>query len=237
MISPLATGTGFCVEFSDKVFLITNRHNLSGRRPDTNEIVHPTLATPDAVTIAHPAAGRLGTWVTRRERLLDDNGAPLWLEHPTYGRRVDVVALELSQLEGVQIYAHDPWADGPDLLNGVSVDVSVIGFPFGLTGGGAFGIWTRGTVATEPAVDFNDLPLFLIDSRTRPGQSGSPVLIYSAGGAVALNGGNTGVFAGPVEKFVGVYSGRVNAQSDLGFVWKASVVRELLERGVRKPAE
>ena len=29
--------------------------------------------------------------------------------------------------------------------------------------------------------DFNDLPMFLIDSRTRPGQSGSPVIFFSSG--------------------------------------------------------
>jgi hypothetical protein len=33
--------------------------------------------------------------------------------------------------------------------------------------------------------------------------------------------------------FVGVYSGRINEQSDLGLVWKAAAVREIVEGGVR----
>jgi hypothetical protein len=35
--------------------------------------------------------------------------------------------------------------------------------------------------------------------------------------------------AGPMTRFLGTYRGRVNAESDLGFVWKASAVQELLD--------
>jgi hypothetical protein len=85
-------------------------------------------------------------------------------------------------------------------------------------------------------MDWNDLPVFLIDSRTRPGQSGSPVIQYSKGGAVPLADGSTGVFAGPVERLVGVYSGRINDQSDLGFAWKRTVVSDILD-GKRKETD
>jgi hypothetical protein len=34
--------------------------------------------------------------------------------------------------------------------------------------------------------------------------------------------------SGAMTRFLGIYSGRLNAQSDLGFVWKASVVQELV---------
>jgi hypothetical protein len=37
----------------------------------------------------------------------------------------------------------------------------------------------------------------------------------------------------PPETFLGVYSGRINEESDLGYVWKASALRELIEAGVR----
>jgi hypothetical protein len=88
----------------------------------------------------------------------------------------------------------------------------------------------QGTVATEPSIDFQQLPCFLVDSRTRPGQSGSPVIAYHAGGAVPMQGGGVGVFAGPAQRLLGVYSGRVSEESDLGFVWKTSAVREILEQ-------
>jgi len=36
------------------------------------------------------------------------------------------------------------------------------------------------------------------------------------------------IFAGPVTKFFGVYSGRINDQSDIGVVWKATTVTDIL---------
>lgn len=81
----------------------------------------------------------------------------------------------------------------------------------------------------SPEVDFNNLPIQLIDCRTRQGQSGSPVLAYRAGGSVALANGGSAIFSGPVECFIGIYSGRINAESDLGVVWKALAINQLLQ--------
>lgn len=47
-----------------------------------------------------------------------------------------------------------------------------------------------------------------------------------------MQDGSTAVLAGPLEQFVGVYSGRISDESDLGFVWKATVVREVVDSGV-----
>lgn len=102
-----------------------------------------------------------------------------------------------------------------------------LAFHSGSRGGGAFAIWTRGFIASEPEVDLNDLPVFLIDARTRPGQSGSPVIAYSGAGANPMADGSL-AFGGPVTNLLGVYSGRINEQSDLGRVWKAQAVRDIL---------
>jgi hypothetical protein len=83
-------------------------------------------------------------------------------------------------------------------------------------------------MASEPQVDFNDLPIFLIDCRSRQGQSGSAVLAYRSGGMVAMADGGSAAFDGPVWKFLGIYSGRINRESDLGIVWKASAIHELV---------
>ena len=40
-------------------------------------------------------------------------------------------------------------------------------------------IWTRGTIASEYQLDHDGLLLFLIHSRTRQGQSGSPVVFFA----------------------------------------------------------
>lgn len=106
--------------------------------------------------------------------------------------------------------------------------ISVVGFPFGLQAGGSLAVWATGFVASEPQIDFNNLPVFLIDCRTRPGQSGSAVIIHRNGGSVAMQDGSSAIFSGPVTKFQGVYSGRINDQSDLGIVWKATAVAELV---------
>jgi hypothetical protein len=192
-----------------------------------------TAAVPDNLFVVHNVAGQLGSWHGRPEALFDADGEPLWLEHPRHGRKVDVVALPLTARADVEIYAHDPWAEGPGIAFGVAGALTIVGFPFGVTGGGAFAIWVQGAVATEPIVDFNDLPCFLVDSRTRPGQSGSPVIAYRSGGAVEMEDGSTAVVAGVLERFLGVYSGRINEQSDLGIVWKAGAVREIVEGGRR----
>jgi hypothetical protein len=214
----IGTATGFVVERESQRFLITNRH-----------VVRGTGVPPDQLAIAHHVAGKLGTWEFRDERLFDANGNPLWFEHPNHPVDIDVAALPLTNLAGIDVLPYDPWSPGMGLASGVSDPLSIIGFPFGVTGGGGLGIWVRGFVATEPSLDWNGLPCFLIDSRTRPGQSGSPVIAYSGGGAVATADGGVSFFSGPVWQFFGVYSGRINADSDLGFVWKAQAVRDIIE--------
>ena len=84
--------------------------------------------------------------------------------------------------------------------------MSIIGFPLGLAAGGLLGIWVRGTVPSEPDIDYNALPLMLVDSRTRQGQSGSPVIAHRPGGMVALEDGENAVFNGPVFRFLRIYS-------------------------------
>lgn len=228
----LGTATGFVVERKGNQFLVTNWHVVAGRRPDNGAVLSQSGAVPDEVVIMHNQAGILGTWIPRTEPLYEPDGNPRWLEHPTHHRALDVVALSLTQLDGVDVYAHDPWGEGPGLAMGVTSALSIIGFPFGITGGGGLGIWVQGTVATEPTLDFESMPRFLIDSRTRPGQSGSPVVAYHAGGAAAMKDGSTAVFSGPLEQFVGVYSGRISDESDLGFVWKAVAVCDVVDSGV-----
>jgi hypothetical protein len=229
--APLGNATGFVVERDTRAYLFTNWHVVAGRRADTGEPLSPTGGIPNQLRILHNVASMMGSWVDKVELLYHD-GSPRWLEHPAYGGRVDVVALELTDRTGIDLYGFDPWTTPHATALNVATSLSIVGFPFGLTSGGALGVWARGTVATEPALDYEGMPCFLIDSRTRPGQSGSPVLFYAAGGVVAMADGSTVAFAGPVEHFHGIYSGRVNAQSDLGFVWKASVVRDLIDGGV-----
>jgi S1-C subfamily serine protease len=225
---PLATGTGFVVQARSGPVLITNYHNLSGRHPQTGQPLHPSAAIPDEVIIIHNQLNQLGTWVQRTEPLYHPNGRQRWVEHAIHAAAVDCVALPLTQTNDVQFYPYNLANPGPALRVGPADVVSVVGFPFGLTGGGSLALWATGFVASEPEVDFNNLPLMLIDCRSRQGQSGSPVIAYRGGGAVAMADGGTAVFNGPVLKLLGIYSGRISEQSDLGFVWKVAAIEQIV---------
>ncbi len=225
----LATGTAFVVNTPTKgPHLITNRHNITGCNQDTGKPLSKTGGIPNQIVILHNRKGRIGEWVPRIESLYT-NDLPRWIEHPVLGSKADFVALQLMDLTDVDLYPYDPANAGPNLHVGPADSVSVIGFPFGMTAGGVFGVWATGFLASEPIVNFDNLPIQLIDCRTRQGQSGSPVIAYRAGGSVAMADGSTATFSGPVDRFIGIYSGRINAESDLGKVWKASAINELIQ--------
>jgi hypothetical protein len=224
----LGTGTGFVAQTGKGPVLLTNWHNVSGRRPDSNAPLSPTGQVPDEVVIIHNRANRLGDWLSKKEPLYGSAG-PLWHEHPALKQRADFVALPLTQLDDVQLHPYSLGVGDPQIKCGPADTVSVIGFPFGIQAGGSLAVWATGFVASEPDIDFNGLPLFLIDCRSRPGQSGSAVVSYRSGGAVGMDNGDSAMFARPVCRFLGIYSGRINAESDLGLVWKAAAIRQLTE--------
>jgi hypothetical protein len=82
---------------------------------------------------------------------------------------------------------------------------------------------------TEPIVSFQDLPLSLVDCRTRPGQSCSPVIAYRNRGLTPTTDGGATDFGYPAWQFLGIYSGRINAESDLGMLWKAQALAQLID--------
>jgi len=225
---PLAVGTGFIVYARGRPHLITNRHNVTGRHQETGQPLSPTGGVPNEILINHNALGLLGRWIKTIEPLFEGE-IPRWKEHPILGALADFVALPLSVRNNVGIYPYDLSHPGPNILVAPGDVVSVIGFPFGLTGGGSLPVWATGFVASEPQINYSDLPIMLIDCRSRPGQSGSPVVAYRSGGSVAMDDGSAAVFNGPIFRFVGVYSGRINPESDIGRVWKAAAIAELID--------
>lgn len=224
----LATGTGFVVTTAKGPHLITNRHNVTGRHQETNQPISGTGGIPNEISIFHNRQGVLGQWINRKELLYIED-QPRWREHPVLGPRADFVAVPLTNLSGVELYPYVVTNPGPPILIGPAEPVSVIGFPFGIGAGGAYAVWATGFIASEPSVDFGGLPVQLVDCRTRPGQSGSPVVAYRAGGMVALESAESAVFEGPKSKLIGIYSGRINDESDLGMVWKTSAILELVQ--------
>ena len=107
-----------------------------------------------------------------------------------------------------------------DIKEYPSKKVEVIGFPYGFNVSEYTNeyspIWTSGFIASEPEINYEGKPVFLIDSRTREGNSGSPVFI--------MNEHNNNF----EYKFLGIYSGRISKESDIGKVWKKQAIIELL---------
>lgn len=219
--------TGFLVLHEGSTYLITNWHVASGKDYRTKKALNqPSGSIPDELIVWHTDTsflepGRVRGWKQHSASLYDHEGQPLWLEHPEHGNDVDVIALRIDVAPDALVYPYE--IEHPDALPPVHVaeDVSIVGFPQGESSLGYLAIWVRGTIASEPnvdhVVDHLFRPVFLVDARTRHGQSGSPVLL---------------IREGPVGP-LGVYSGRIDEQSDLGYVFKWRVIREIIEGGKR----
>jgi len=234
----MSVATGFIVQHDSRNYLITNWHVVSGRRSDDGQPLASHGALPDKIKIWHNHIGmpNLISWVPTVERLVDDEGAPLWLEHPRFGRKVDAIALPLSITTGISFmpFSLEDGSSGNAVLTAdVPDSVNIIGFPFGESAAARIAIWAKGSIATDMEVDYGSLPCFLIDSRTRQGQSGSPVVVYKGPSDNGrLTNGSVIMGGGIMSRLLGVYSGRINRESDLGKVWKASAISEILQHGV-----
>jgi hypothetical protein len=153
---------------------------------------------------------------------------------------VDVVAIPVCKKKAIPNHVHlYPLNAFPfECEPAVSDDVFVLGYPFGITDPLEYPIWKRGSIATEPSIAFKGLPRMLIDTATRSGMSGSPVVIKRTGIHPTLeNPERFGTAAG----FVGVYSGRYGVEKDsldkdrpekedvqLGIVWRKEVIEEII---------
>ena len=224
----LGNGTGFlCKGKSGNPYLITNRHIVTGRDQETDKCLDKkTLAIPNLLRITHNKTGSLGQTIVTQEPLYNLDQYPLWVEHPHLKGRADFVAVPVTQLDDVNLFFYELNSQ-PDIKIRVSDVVSVVGFPFGKKIEGT-AVWSTGFVASEPDMNYENLPIFLIDCRSRKGQSGSAVIAHRHDGSYSDSRGNQIFGGGVVTKFLGIYSGRINDESDLGKVWKSTAVNELL---------
>lgn len=232
----LSSATGFLLaqnQTSHCAFL-TNRHVVTGRHQETSACLSKQGAIPDSVVIYfHKAGSSHRDWLPIRLPLYRPDGSRYWIEHPHMGERADVVALNVSWGNDISKYPYylDMELDVIQMALSPAESVSVIGFPFGLSSFGRFPIWATGFLAQDIDLIVPERPVFLIDCRARQGQSGSPVIAFRNSGVRVRKEGRVVAILTPEPKweFLGIYSGRVNAESDLGSVWHVSSLGELLD--------
>lgn len=280
----LSTATGFLVKNEEEIFLITNRHVVTGKNIFTGEFLdNKNLSMPNKLIVEFPYevkkinnddnfwANPFEISLYKNDIVIDDE--KLWLEHPIYKDKIDIVAINVTAIcknsietlytIGIYSFVNIPFYENIEIIDfipKVTDQVFVVGYPYGYstTSKRYLPIWSGATIASEYEEDltvpinymeeFNKLysdlnletdeqkkveiiekikkinhyevPAFLIDAKTREGQSGSPVIFCDK------TGNENGTF------LLGIYSGRVNKNSDLGYVWKAKLIREVIEKGI-----
>jgi hypothetical protein len=112
---------------------------------------------------------------------------------------------------------------------------TLLGYPYGFFDTkNMLPVWKTGHVASEPQVDFQGKPAFLVDVSAFPGMSGSPVLAVANG---VYEDDQEIMRTGRVIRLLGVFSsmpvirseqpGVADTSLQLGYVWKAALIADL----------
>lgn len=229
----LAMGTGFVWEKDGQHFLVTNWHNVTGRNPKTGLCLSKKGGVPNRIQGVFHTNWEANERTTMTFDLYDQDGRPLWQVHPQFGNKIDVVALPVevpaAELHPIN-HVHTVPARTP-----VGTDVFVLGFPFGL-GAAGFPIWKRASIASEPEATAAEHHYILVDTASREGMSGAPVIMRTLN-AWTNETGATILGSGVATVFVGVYSGRLAVadalDAQLGIVWPKHYVEEVVAGGIR----
>lgn len=232
-------------------FLVTARHVVEAGGPG-HVFFH--LSEEGAVQLEKVYKMTVSNWQTA------------WHFHPD--PRIDVAVSPMWSIiqklkeDGVQIYVK-PFPSALLASDSVMADLDSFeevvfeGFPMGLSDAShLLPIARRGVTATPLAVDYNNLPAFLIDASVFWGSSGSPVLIANQGAYVNRKGLQFGtrvhvlgvlsqLFARKRSKEgvpqVVPISDDASASNadpvDLGLVFKAKTIVEAIESRWKKSSE
>ena len=247
--------TGFLYKRNDELYLVTNLHVASGRNIFTQQTLENTGALPTSITFIPSVIDKIGqvSKTTAFELvvpLYDEQKNPLWLVHPKFKRTVDVAAIPIRLINtplhnGEEFYCINEVSLHNDLIFEVTDDVFVVGYPYGR--GSIFTtvlpipVWKRASIASEISVNYylDERPVFLIDTTTKVGMSGSPV-IGIAKGVIQTTNGSLSIGSGYAMQLMGIYSGRVDGEqkddSCLGLVWKKELIDEIIDGNIRDEA-
>ncbi len=247
----LASATGFVYLFEGEYFMITNWHNVTGIHPFTRQRLNKiSAAFPVRIETRarqeNPGHEGLALSNPLEIHLYEDEyfEKPMWYIHPK-GISIDVVAIPIEKVAdiptNIRFFPINKFAFDTGFDIKIPDDVFVLGYPFNLSDGLDFPIWKRGTIASEPKMNVDNESKFLIDSASRSGMSGAPVImrrstLYSLGPPLSLSD-----FIGYINVFAGVYGGRLYVDdpydAQMGIVYKSEVIEEILKAKIRGGSE
>ncbi|WP_194456413.1 hypothetical protein [Bradyrhizobium sp. CCBAU 53421] len=232
--------TGFFWRRSEKVFLITNWHVVTGlNMMDGTAIGNHWV--PERIVLRYfvmgasqPKGWRSMAVPDINLPLFEDFHRPYWVQHPmAYEWNADVVALDVTdKLAGGDVFCVNDHTY-PRLYHFAGSEIFVLGHALPESTNAypvPFPIWKRGSIASEIIVPWNMRPAFLIDSRTSKGMSGSPVFARVFGPA-AFGDGSIQADNILVSEFMGIYSGRLfddENNASVGLVWHRNLIDQLL---------
>ena len=226
----LGEATAFVWERRDTLYLITNWHVVTCRNYTTGRHLANHAGEPNKLIALFNPKERTLDKLTRDVSLRDANEKPKWLVHPPHRHKVDVVAIPLSRSDGEVRFEPINKLDRDPLRVEIGMDVYVLGYPFGAPPP-SLPVWKRGSIASEPQLARLTQNYFLVDTASRPGMSGAPVIRRSWGSHLTESG--TSLQSRGATKFVGIYSGRLATNdpldAQLGIVWPESLITEIID--------
>jgi len=231
----LGHGTGFVWKVQDRYYLVTNWHVLSMCDYFARTNLRPDAGRPNILRTLFNI--QTGSFAKQRWdiKIRDDDDKPLWLVHPW--RRVDIAVLPIPPRPPGLIVALYPLnvLANTALPIEVGMEVFILGYPFKIELP-AYPVWKRGSIASEPELIGLTTRYMLVDTASRPGMSGAPVIRRSWTNRM-VEPGVLGLLDTPLNKFIGVYSGRIPTdhpyEAQIGLVWGGSSIDEIIAGNVR----
>lgn len=250
----MASGRGTGFHYRDSrgvVWLVTNWHVLTGRRPDDpSRFVGEAAVSPYKISITYQSNTAGQFLVPLELPLYDEQGAPVWVE---YKRElgVDLAAIPINLPQYARCPCVQDFSERDEEQFVPGLDLTIIGMAFPHGQETPYPIWKGARVASEPAYMVMGVPQVLVDGVGVPGMSGSPVYRIARGISVPkppgmskqpISGASSTDWllsldlskaeAGNVLKFVGVYAGSTGTPAldrlSLGRMFIASFVDALV---------
>lgn len=245
--SIVSQGTGFYIVKEDTVkkvqylYLATNYHVLTGSAPNEKK---PPIGD-NIIFLLHKDPSNPKIVKEIRYPLFTKTKQPVWKTSDEYHEAdIGIILLPTAVYNDCSVFAiTEDWSK-PVVKVRPSSTLTLVGYPYGYYDTtNSLPIWKTGSVASEPNINFDNKPLFVVDISAFPGMSGSPAFVV-ANGAYEMEGGATTI--GSVRQFMGIYASMqmlnekkyleqldandkkpgvtLSESLELGHVWKASLI-------------